>query len=98
MSVMISEYKKELIATCECGCHDAIHIRVDDIDKDYDYYAIQTYMNGNWCRDQDDRILRCIGRKLKKIWAIIRNKDYYYSELTMSCEDFQKYKEYINQF
>ena len=98
MSVMISEDKKELIVTCECGCENAIHIRVNDTDKDYDCYAIQTYMNGNWYRDQNDRVLRCIGRKLKKICAIIRNKDFYYSELTMSREDFQKYKEYINQF
>ena len=98
MAVMISEDKKELIVTCKCGCQDTIHIKVDDEDKDADYYAIQTYMNGNWYRDQDNRIFRSICRKLKKILAIIRNKDFYYSELTMSCEDFQKYKEYINQF
>lgn len=97
MAVMISD-DKELIVTCGCGCEDVIHIRVDDRDKDYDCYAIQTYMNGNWYRDQDDRIFRSVGRKLKKIWAIIRNKDFYYSEITMSSEDFQKYKEYINQF
>lgn len=98
MSAMISDDKKELIVTCDCGCEDAIHIRVDDTDKEYDYYMIQTYLNGNWYRDQNDRIFRCIGRKLKKIWAIIRNKDFYYSELTMSREDFKKYKEYFNQF
>ena len=98
MALMISDDKKELIVTCKCGCQDTIHIKVDDEDKEADYYAIQTYMNGNWYRDQDDRVLRCIGRKLKKIWAIIRNKDYYYSDVLMSREDFEKYKEYINQF
>ena len=98
MAVMISDDKKDLIVTCKCGCQDAIHIKVDDEDKDADYYAIQTYMNGNWYRDQNDRIFRTIGRKLKKIWAIIRNKDYYYSDVLMSCEDFKKFKEYINQF
>ena len=98
MSVMISDDKKELIVTCKCSCQDAIHIKVDDEDKDADCYAIQTYMNGNWYRDQEDRAFRCVGRKLKKIWTIIRNKDYYYSDVLMSREDFQKYKEYINQF
>ena len=87
-----------MIVTCECVFHDAIHLRVDCEYKESDYYAIQTYMNGNWHRDQDDTVIRCIGRKLKKIWAIIRNKDYYYSDVLMSREDFQKYKEYINQF
>ena len=98
MSVMISSDKKELIVTCKCGCQDTIHIKVDDEDKDADYYAIQTILSGNWYRDQDDTVIRYIGRKLKKIWAIIRNKDYYYSDVLMSREDFQKYKEYINQF
>ena len=98
MAVMISDDKKELIVTCKGGCQDTIHIKVDDKDKDNDYYAIQTYMNSNWYRDQDDIVIRCIGRKLKKIWAIIRNKDYYYSEVLMSREDVRKYKEYVNQF
>lgn len=98
MAVMISGDKKDLIVTCKCGCQDAIHIKVDDEDKDADYYAIQTYMNGNCYRDQDNRIFRTIGMKLKKIWTIIWNKDYYYSDVLMSCEDFKRFKEYINQF
>lgn len=98
MAVMISDDKKELIVTCKCGCENTIHIRVDDEYKEFDSYAIQTYLNGNWYRDQDDRVFRTIGRKLKKIWAIFRNKDYYYSDVLMSHEDFKRYKEYINQF
>ena len=98
MAVYLTENKKEMIIDCKCGCEDTIHIKVDDSDKDVNEYAIQTYMNSNWYRDQDDRILRVIGRKLKKIWAIIRNKDFYYSELILTKEDFKKYKEYINQF
>ena len=98
MSVMISDDKKEMIVTCKCGCQDTIHIKVHDEDTDADYYAAQTYMSGIWYRAQDDTVLRCIGRKLKKIWAIIRNKDYYYSDVLMSHEDFLRYKEYVNQF
>ena len=98
MPVIISEDKKELIVTCKWGCQDTIKMKVDDTDKDADYYAIQTYMSGNWYRVQEDTVIKCIGRKLKKIWAIIRNKDYYYSDVLMSRDDFQKYKEYINQF
>ena len=98
MAVYITDNKKEMIVDCKCGCGDAILIKVDDSYKDANEYLIQTYMNSNWYRDQDDRILRVIGRKLKKILAIIRNKDFYYSELIMTKEDFKKYKEYINQF
>lgn len=98
MAVMISKNKKELIVNCRCGCEDTIHIRVDDEDKGSNYYAIQTYLNGNWYREQNDGVFKTIGRKLKKIWDIIWNKDYYYSDVLMSCEDFKQFKEYINQF
>ena len=84
MSVLMSEDKKELIVTCKCGCQDGIFIKVDDDDKDTDCYAIVEYTNGKWYREQGDKIFRVIGRKLKKILAIIRNKDYYYSEIIWS--------------
>ena len=92
MAVMISKDKKNLIINCKCGCENTIHIRIDDTNKDSDYYAFMTYLNGNWYRDQNDRIFRTIEIKLKKIWAIIRNKDYYYSDVLMSCEDFKRFK------
>ena len=98
MSLLISEDNKELIVTCKCGCNDTIRIKLDDEFKNSDYYGFITYMNGNWYRDANDNPFRSIGRKLKKIWAIIRNKDYYYSEVLMSCDDFQKFKNYINKF
>lgn len=47
MSVMILDDKKELIVTCKCGCQDTINIKVDDKDKNADYYAYITYLNGN---------------------------------------------------
>lgn len=43
------------------------------------------------------RIFDVIKLKLKKIWAILRNKDFYYSEISMSREDFETFKEYINE-
>ena len=97
MAIMISEDKKELVVNCKCGCDDTIHIKVDT-DEEFDYYAFISYMNGNWYRDQDDRVFRTIWRKIKKIWAIIRNKDYYYSDVIMTKADFEQLKKYINQF
>lgn len=34
--------------------------------------------------------------KLQKIWAIIRDKDFYYSEVCMTKEEFQDFKKIIN--
>ena len=33
MAVMITDDKKELVVTCECGCNEAIHIKLDDDDE-----------------------------------------------------------------
>ena len=43
------------------------------------------------------RILYIIRDKLRKIWAIIRSKDFYYSEILMSRKDFETLREYINE-
>lgn len=98
MSVLLSKDKRELIITCKCGCDYCIKFKIDDEDKDYDYIAFMTYMNSNWHRDQNDSIFGSVRRKSEKIWAIIRNKDYYYSDVLMSKSDFKIFKEYINQF
>lgn len=93
--VFCSDDRKELIVTCKCGCQDSIHIKVDK--ESPDYYCLVTYMNGNLSRDQGDKIHRTIGRKLKKIWSIIRNKDYYYSDIIMRKSDYKIFKNYINE-
>ena len=94
MAVFFNKDRNELIVNCKCGCEDSVHIRIDT--NDYDYYAIWTYMNGNFYTDQNDKVFRTIGRKLKKIWAIIRNKDYYYSDVVMNKADFEEFREFVN--
>lgn len=97
MSVLMTDNKKELIVNCKCGCDAGFHIRVDDSDKDYDYYAIMSYTNGNFYTEQYG-MFSVMCKKAKKIWAIIRNKDFYYSDVAMSKADFKVFKDYINQF
>lgn len=96
MAVLLDEKKEELIVTCECGCEDAIHIKISDDGDDEIFYL--TYMNGNWYKEQEDGALQCIKRKLKKIWRIIKNKDHHYSEICMTKIDFDTYKEFVNRF
>ena len=97
MAVFISEDKKELIVTCGCGCEDAIHITIE-ADEDTYEYAFMTYMNGKFYSEQERGLFRTIADKTKKIWAILRNKDYYYSDIRMSRADFEEFKRYINSF
>lgn len=94
MAVLFNKDRNELIVSCKCGCEDSVHMRIDT--NDYDYYAIWTYMNGNFYTDQNSTVFRTIGKKLKKIWAIIRNKDYYYSDVVMNKKEFTEFVEFVN--
>ena len=95
MAVFYNEDNKELVVTCKDMCGEAAHIKINT--DDVDYYAFLSYMNGNFYKEQDG-VIRTFVNKVKKIWAIIRNKDYYYSDVIMDRKDFDTFKKYINQF
>ena len=95
MAVMISEDKKDLIVTCKCGC-GAVHLTVCHEDDEEDF-AYQCFMSNDFYAEQYGVFGKFVC-KLKKIWKIIRNKDYYYADVIMSKEDFEQFKKYVNQF
>lgn len=84
----------ELIITCHCGCNNSFHIQIVANEDDSDEDAIifyGTYMSGNWYREQDHPFLE----KLKKIWKILRDKDYYYSEICFTRQEWKMYQKWI---
>ena len=89
MATLKSNDNKEMIITCNCGCDEGIRVKIDESFGDYCY---QTYISGNYYKEQSGLL-----DKLKKIWNIIRNKDFYYSEVVMNKEDFEDYKKWINE-
>lgn len=91
MAVLKSANNKEMILTCRCGCDEGIRVKIDTDDDEYYYY--QTYISGNWYKEQQP-----LTKKLKKIWNIIRNKDFYYSEICMNKDEFDEYRNWLNQF
>lgn len=85
---------RELIVTYKCGEDEGLHIKIDKDDRNYMY---QYYLSGNFYTDQEG-VIRVIIKKIKKIWAIITNKDFYYAEIIMTKREFETYKEWLNQF
>ena len=90
MAVFKNFKDDELIVSCKCGCDKGIHLKIHDY-EDGDY-AFLTYTNGNFYIQQ-----RPFFEKLKKIWAIICNKDFYYSDVVMTKDDFKEFKEWVNR-
>lgn len=89
MATLKSNDNKEMIITCRCGCDEGIKVKIEEF---FDDYCYQTYISGIFYKEQAGLL-----DKIKKIWAIIRNKDFYYSEIIMSREDFKEYKKWINE-
>lgn len=85
---------RELIVTCKCGEDEGLHIKIGRDDRNY---MDQYYLSGNFYSDQEC-VIRAIVKKIKKIWAIIMNKDFYYAEIIMSKREFETYKDWLNQF
>lgn len=95
MAVLKNVDGTEMLVDCCCGCDAGIRFRVDK--NDFDYYCFMSYTNGKFYRDQGDTLFGVLSKKLKKIWAIIRNKDFYYAEVVMTKDDFEEFKKYINE-
>lgn len=94
MAVLKNKDGKELYVDCCCGCNEGIRLKIDK--DDWDYYCFMTYTNGSFYREQGDTLWHVLYKKLKKIWAVIRNKDFYYAEVTMTKAEFDEFREYIN--
>ena len=89
MAVLKILDNSEMIISCKCGCDDGIRLKIE---KDEEDYCFMTYVSENWYKEQAGFI-----KKLKKIWAIIRNKDFYYSEIILNRKDWEEYKKWINE-
>lgn len=92
MAVMKSDDGLNIFVDCVCGCCNGVRFRIDK--DEYNYYTLMTYMEG--CKK--DTSWRVFRKKFEKIWAIIRNKDYYYSDILMTKDEFETFKEHINKF
>ena len=96
MSILRSKDGEELILDCNCGCDEGMRMRVNKW-KDDNMFFIITYLSGHFAYLQGDNIFSVIKKKLKKIWCIITNKDYYYSEICMTREDVRALREYLEE-
>ena len=94
MSIMKSKDENNLIVDCSCGCDEGFRIRVDKDDDES--YMIVSYVSGNFYKMQNMSLWKVFALKIKKIWRIIFNKDYIYSEICMTKSDFEEFKEYID--
>lgn len=91
MAVFHAIEDNEIIISCKCGCDEGLRVKID-VDTEDEDYCYQTYLSGNWYAEQGSFM-----KKLRKIWAILRNKDFYYSEIVMSKNEWKAYKKWVDE-
>ena len=94
MAALKNKDGTELYIDCNCGCNEGIRFKV--FKDNFGYYCFMSYTNGSFYVEQGNTVWGALCKKLEKIWAIIRNKDYYYSDVVMTKTEFEEFREYIN--
>lgn len=96
MSVYTTKDSNDIYMNCHCGCGQGLKVIVEKDNFDDSYVFIE-FFSSNFYHTQDMSILNVIKTKLKKIWYIIRNKDYCYSEILLTKVDFDKFRNALNK-
>ena len=92
MAVFQSKDGDGLYLDCSCGCGEGLKVEVR---RDADMYVLLSYTSGNFYRAQEESGWRIFCKKIKKIFCILRNRDYVYSEICMTQSDLAAFKEYV---
>ena len=93
MALLKSKDGTELLINCTCGCDNGVLFKVDK--EDEDFYCFMTYTNSLFYTEQYS-MWRVFCKKVKRIWSIIRNKEYHYTDTYLTKAEFEEFREYIN--
>ena len=91
MAVLKNFDGNELCVNCTWCCDEEIHIKIDKYNTFH--YALLAFTNGKILDAYDFGFIK----KLKKIWAIIFNREFYYADICMTENEFHQFKTWINR-
>ena len=96
MPILRSDDGDSLLLDCTCGCDNGLRMRVHRYDDRL--FSIITYTSGNFQREQDETVFGVLKKKLRKIFCILRGKDYCYSEVCLTKQDFEEFRAFLADF
>ena len=76
---------------CSCGCDSGIVFNAKK-DEDFGYYI--SLVSDNWYTSQLSGWIR-FKEKLKRIWKILKNEEYYYFGICLEDKDIKEFKEFV---
>lgn len=82
--------KDEYVAFCKCGCGEGVILKADNDDHEL---SLQ-FVSDNFYLMQNKGKMS-LKEKLKRIWFIIRGKEYCYFDILINEEKLQEFKEFV---
>lgn len=97
MAVMKSKDGNDFVIDCNCGCNDGIRFKF--YQDEYDEDDICLIMSNIGCEfySRQRTILSKMKEKFKRIWFIIRDKEYQYFDITITKKDFEEFRQAIDK-
>lgn len=83
-----------LIVNCSCRCGDGIEFTISNFDNIAEVWLTQTTYSWN---SESMSFWDRLKTKIKRLWLVLCNKEYYYTEISLSKDDFGAFVEYINE-
>lgn len=82
--------ENEFVTFCKCGCRNGIVLKADNEDNDL---SLQIVSDNFYTMQNKGKMT--IKEKIKRIWYIIRGKEYYYFDILIDKDELQEFKEFV---
>ena len=90
---------KMVVVNCNCGCNETIAIKKyvdsDNSDIDDEYYL--SILASKFYEGQDRKIFKTILHRINLAWKMLLGKEYLLSEIVISKDEFEEFKDKIKE-
>lgn len=84
--------KNDYVMFCDCGCNEGVVFKIVNEDGDISVGLV----SDNFYIRQDKGNMS-FKEKIKRIWYIIKGKEYHYFDILITKDELQKFKEFVFQ-
>lgn len=84
--------KNEYVTFCKCGCRNGIVLKANREDDDL---SLQIVSDNFYIMQNKGKM--SLKEKIKRIWYIIKGKEYCYFDILIDKNELQEFKEFVSR-
>lgn len=84
--------ENEYVTFCKCGCRNGIVLKADSEDDDL---SLQIVSDNFYIMQNRGKM--SLKEKIKRIWYIIKGKEYCYFDILIDKNELQEFKEFVSR-